>query len=153
MGLYDHLEFRHLKYIVAIAEEGTFTAAAARLHIVQSALSRQIRELEDVLSVQIFEPGAATLTSAGESLLRFAPQLLAMREELVNARQAIHQASMHSFRIGFTPFVDKHVLTTVNHAYRELFSEGSISPENGDTNDLLAWLGHSPHIAENMRQR
>jgi DNA-binding transcriptional LysR family regulator len=66
MSVYDHLEFLHIRYIIAIAEEGTFTAAAARLHIVQSALSRQIRELEDVLGVQIFEPGTATLTSAGE---------------------------------------------------------------------------------------
>src|SRR5258708_30701670 len=85
MSVYDHLEFRHLKYILAIAEEGTFTAAAARLHVAQSALSRQIRELEDIVGVQIFEPGSSTLTSAGESLLRFAPQLLTMREELVNA--------------------------------------------------------------------
>ena len=140
MSVYDHLEFRHLKYIVAIVEEGTFTAAAARLHIVQSALSRQIRELEDVLGVQIFEPGSATLTSAGESLLRLAPQLLDMRVELVDALQAIHQATMQPFRLGFTPFVDKRVLDTVSHAYRDLFPKGSISPENGDTSDLLERL-------------
>ena len=140
MSVYDHLEFRHLKYIVAIAEEGTFTAAAARLHIVQSALSRQIRELEDVLGVQIFEPGGATLTSAGESLLRFAPQLLDMRVELVNALQALHHASIQPFRLGFTPFVDKSVLDTVSHAYRDLFPKGSISPENVDTHDLLERL-------------
>ncbi len=140
MSVYDHLEFRHLKYILAIVEAGTFTAAAASLHVAQSALSRQIRELEDILGVQIFEPGSSTLTTAGESLLRFAPQLLGMREELVNALQAIHQASMQPFRLGFTPFVDKHVLATVNQAYHELFPKGSISPENGDTDDLLARL-------------
>jgi DNA-binding transcriptional LysR family regulator len=137
MSVYDHLEFRHIKYILAIAEEGTFTAASASLHVAQSALSRQIRELEDILGVQIFEPGSSSLTGAGESLLRFAPQLLSMRVELVNALQAIHQASMQPFRLGFTPFVDKHVLATVNQAYRDLFPKGSISPENGDTNDLL----------------
>jgi hypothetical protein len=61
MSVYDHLEFRHLKYILAIVEAGTFTAAAASLHVAQSALSRQIRELEDVLGVQIFEPGSPLL--------------------------------------------------------------------------------------------
>lgn len=99
MSIYDHLEFRHLKYILAIAEEGTFTAAAARVHVAQSALSRQIRELEDVLGVQIFEPGSSALTSAGQSLLRFAPQLLEMRRELVDALQALHHASLQPFRL------------------------------------------------------
>jgi DNA-binding transcriptional LysR family regulator len=140
MSVYDHLEFRHLKYILAIAEEGTFTAAAARLHIVQSALSRQVRELEDVLGVQIFEPGGSALTHAGESLLKLAPQLLEMRVELVNALQALHQASLQPFRLGFTPFVDKDVLATVSQAYRDLFPKSGISPENGDTDDLLKKL-------------
>jgi DNA-binding transcriptional LysR family regulator len=47
---------------------------------------------------------------------------------------------MQPFRLGFTPFVDKHVLATVNQAYHELFPKGSISPENGDTDDLLTRL-------------
>ncbi len=79
MSIYDHLEFNHLKYIVAIAEEGTFTAAAAaRLPLAQSALSRQISEMEDALGVQIFDRsrGGSTLTDAGESLLRELPELI-----------------------------------------------------------------------------
>jgi DNA-binding transcriptional LysR family regulator len=78
MSVYDHLEFKHLKYIVAIAEEGTFTAAAARLPLAQSALSRQISEMEDALGVQLFDRsrGGSTLTDAGEALLRFARELL-----------------------------------------------------------------------------
>ena len=36
MSIYDHLEFRHLRYIVAIAEAGTFTAAALRIPVAQS---------------------------------------------------------------------------------------------------------------------
>ena len=55
MSIYDHLEFRHFKYIVAIAEAGTFTAAAIRLPLAQSALSRQISEMEDALGVHIFD--------------------------------------------------------------------------------------------------
>ncbi len=55
MSNYDHLEFKHFKSIVAIAEEGTITAAASRLHVAQSALSRQISDLEDAFKIQIFE--------------------------------------------------------------------------------------------------
>ena len=47
MSVYDHFEFKHLKSIVAIAEEGTITAAATRIALAQSALSRQINELEE----------------------------------------------------------------------------------------------------------
>jgi molybdenum-dependent DNA-binding transcriptional regulator ModE len=86
MSIYDHLEFRHFKYIVAIADAGTFTAAAIRLPLAQSALSRLISELEDALGVHIFDRsrGGATLTDAGESLFRFARELLQTRVEIVN---------------------------------------------------------------------
>ena len=42
MSSYDHLEFKHFKSIIAIAEEGTITAATNRIHVAQSALSRHI---------------------------------------------------------------------------------------------------------------
>lgn len=142
MGVYDFLEFRHLRYIVGIVEAGTFTAAAPRLGIVQSALSRQIRELEDLLHIQIFEPGSSTLTDAGETLYRLALRALPERQEVIDAAQAIHQASLMPFRLGFTQFVDKHVLATVSQAYRDLFPKSSITPENGDMAELLERLGH-----------
>ena len=48
MSVYDHLEFRHLRYIIAVAETGSFTAAAQSVHVAQSAISRQIGEIEDI---------------------------------------------------------------------------------------------------------
>ena len=64
----EHLDFRLLKYIVAIAEAGTFTAAASRLHVSQPALSTQIRTLEDNLGIKIFDrERGTTLTQEGTS--------------------------------------------------------------------------------------
>ena len=139
MSNYDHLEFKHFKSIVAIAEEGTITAAASRLHVAQSALSRQISDLEDAFKIQIFERDrtGTTLTAAGESLLRFARELLQTRIDIVNAVQAIHQAAMRPFRLGFTPFIEHEVISTVCDVYRDLFPKGSIEPENGDTDDII----------------
>lgn len=69
----DHLEFRLLKYIVAVADAGSFTAAAQRVHVSQSTLSTQIGALEDVLGVQIFDREHGTkLTPEGKVLLRYA---------------------------------------------------------------------------------
>jgi DNA-binding transcriptional LysR family regulator len=142
MSLYDNLEFKHLKSIVAIADEGTFTAAALSLPVAQSALSRQISELEDKLKIQIFDRdrGGPTLTEAGEALLGFARQLLQTRVEVVNAVQAIHLASMQPFRLGFTPFVEHQVLATVCDSYRDLFPKGRIHPENGDMDEVIRRL-------------
>ncbi len=50
------------------------------------------------------------------------------------------RATLQPFRLGFSPFVDKCVLATVSRAYRDLFPRGDISPETGDTNELLERL-------------
>ena len=139
MSVYDYLEFKHLKSIIAIAEAGTITAASTRIALAQSALSRQINDLEEALHVQIFERDRVgmTLTPAGESLVRFGRQLLQTRIDLVTAVQAIHQATMRPFRLGFTPFIEHQVIATVCDAYRDLFPKGTILPENGDTEDVI----------------
>lgn len=142
MNVYDYLEFKHLKNIIAIAEEGTITAASTRIALAQSALSRQINDLEEALHIQIFERDRVgmTLTPAGESLVRFGRQLLQTRIEVVSAVQAIHQATMRPFRLGFTPFIEHQVIATVCDAYRDLFPKGTILPENGDTEDIVSRL-------------
>jgi DNA-binding transcriptional LysR family regulator len=61
------LELRHLRYCIAVAEEGSFTRAASRLRLAQQAVSRQIADLERELGVKLFERGArgTRLTPAG----------------------------------------------------------------------------------------
>jgi hypothetical protein len=103
MSISDHLEFKHLKAVIAIAEEGTFTAAAARLHLAQSALSRQICDLEEDLKIQVFERDrtGATPTPGGETLIQYARDALQAREDTVKAVRAIQQAGIRPFRLGF----------------------------------------------------
>lgn len=142
MSIYDHLEFKHLKYIVSIADNGTFTAAAAKLPLAQSALSRSISEMEDALGVQVFDRSrdGVSLTDAGESLLAFTKELLQTRIHVVKAVQAIQQTSLHPFKLGFSPFVEQNVLGEVCSAYRELFPKSVIEPESGDTDELVMSL-------------
>ncbi|SDS70676.1 LysR family transcriptional regulator [Microlunatus soli] len=74
------MELRQLEYFVAVAESRTFTAAAARLNVVQSGVSTTIRALERDLGVRLFERSAGTgaprLTAAGQALLTEARTLI-----------------------------------------------------------------------------
>jgi DNA-binding transcriptional LysR family regulator len=73
------MELRQLAYIVAVAEEASFTRAAAREHVAQPGVSAQVRRLEAELGQPLFHRGAGTvtLTAAGEAVLPFARAALA----------------------------------------------------------------------------
>src|SRR6202789_3702071 len=139
---YENLEFRHLEYIVAVAEEKTFTAGAQKVRKGQSNVSRQIAVLEQDLGIKIFERdrNGVSLTHVGEELLVFARKMLQMRKEVIDLLRAVHQADLKPFRLGFSPFVARHVVDTVYETYRDLFPVGSIHAESGDSDKLLEHL-------------
>src|SRR3954465_7945573 len=87
----DAIELRHLRAFVAVAEELNFGRAADRLHLSQSALSRQVRGLEQLLGCDILRRSthSVELTIAGEALLDRARRLLTDVDEAVSVTLSI----------------------------------------------------------------
>lgn len=77
------MELRQLRYFVAIVEQGSFSQAAAKVHVAQSALSHQIAQLEDELEAQLFHRSrrGAELTEAGRAFLAHAAAILRQVED------------------------------------------------------------------------
>lgn len=96
------MEIRQLRAFVAIAESGTFTAGAQRVHVTQAAISMQIRQLETEIGAKVFvrAPRHVILTEAGEHLLRRARQMLREHDAAVDEIAELAGAERGRLRIG-----------------------------------------------------
>jgi DNA-binding transcriptional LysR family regulator len=98
------VELRHLRYFVAVGEEEHFGRAAERLHVVQPALTRQVRQLEEELECALFErlKRGVRLTEAGKSFLEEARRLLSDLGYGIDRTRLVAQGQVGRLRIGFS---------------------------------------------------
>ncbi len=96
------MEIRQLRAFVAIAESGTFTAGAMRVHVTQAAISMQIRQLETEIGAKVFvrAPRHVILTEAGEQLLRRARHILREHDAALDEIAELAGAERGRLRIG-----------------------------------------------------
>lgn len=117
------MEIRHLIYFKTVAEELHFTSAAAKLFISQPPLSRQIRELEDELGVQLFTRNnkRVALTGAGKYFKSEVDAILARLEETKSIVKQIDAGESGEFKIGYISSVYQTHLAEVLMAMRLVF--------------------------------
>lgn len=99
------MELRHLKYFNAVASTLSFSRAAELLHIAQPPLSRQIRQLEDLLGAELIDRASRpiALTMAGKFFYEQTLQVLARLEQIEEGTRLIAKGQQHWFNIGFVP--------------------------------------------------
>jgi LysR family transcriptional regulator, benzoate and cis,cis-muconate-responsive activator of ben and cat genes len=118
----SRVELRHLRYFVAVAEtQNVLRAATQKLHISQPAVSRQIRDLEDELGVQLFERTgkALSLSEAGSLFLKEARAILERADESVRKVHAFAQGGERELHIGYTPVFRTQVLSPALRAFQQ----------------------------------
>ena len=117
---------RQLEYIVAVAEERHFGRAAAACFVTQPALSAQVRELESLLDLQIFERGGrrVLVTPAGADLVERARGILVDVDELVEAARVAQRPLCGTLRVGViptgAPYLLPRVLPRLRRKHKEL---------------------------------
>ncbi|GCD40445.1 LysR substrate-binding domain-containing protein [Streptomyces paromomycinus] len=109
------LDLNKLEHLVAVAEEGSLTRAATRLHLSQQALSASIRVLEREVGVPLLERGSAgvTVLPAGAALLEDAHVLNGMARSALRRARRIGRGETETLRIGHTPAVTGDELVTL----------------------------------------
>lgn len=117
------MELRHLRYFIALAGSLNFTRAAERVHVTQSTLSHQIRQLEEEVGVALFDRVGkrVLLTEAGDEFLHYATRAMgeidqglgALRQNSSETAGELRIGSTHTFNLGFIPdciatFLQRH---------------------------------------------
>ncbi|MFM0667421.1 LysR family transcriptional regulator [Paraburkholderia sediminicola] len=123
------MELRHLRYFLAVAEEGQFTRAAERLAMQQPPLSQQIRTLEEEIGFELFVrmPRGVTLTPAGQAFAEDAQCLLQNLQQAVEKASRIARGELGTISIGLTSSAAFHPFTTeAIRAFRSVCPEVAV---------------------------
>ncbi|MHC6177810.1 LysR family transcriptional regulator [Glutamicibacter sp. X7] len=140
------MELQQMRYVVAIAEERNFTRAAQRCHVVQSALSHQIKALERELGVPLFVRNSrrVELTSAGEQFVVSARASLSAAERAVADATGVSGELRGELRLGLIPTVNAlNVPATLGDFHRK-HPAVSIKLVSGSSDNFMAAIaeGH-----------
>jgi len=125
----ESIDLRQLRYFLAVGEELNFGRAALRLHISQPPLSRQIRQLEDQLGVELFlrSKTGVTLTQAGAAFLPEVKRTLLQAEKAIAVARASRTADGGQFVVGYTTVFDRSAIPDVMASLRQRFPDWQIA--------------------------
>jgi len=129
------MELRHLRYFVAVAEELHFGRAAERLHVSQPPLSQQIKQLEEEVTVRLFERSKrwVRLTSAGRLFLEHARQVLAQADGAVLAARRAMGGEYDRLSVACAPWAELMAVPRILRRFSTLHRQVQIDIQTLDS--------------------
>jgi len=137
------MELRHLRYFIAVAEEGQITRAAERLGIEQPPLSQQMRALERELGAQLLhrKPRGVEPTHAGQAFLANARAILAQIDRAFATTRRAARGEQGRISVGFTSSAPFHpFVPRVFRAFRQAYPLVGLTLEESGTTELIESL-------------
>lgn len=135
------MEIRQLQYFVGIAETGRFSEASRKFYITQSAVSQQIKLLEEELGTQLFvrQSHSATLTESGQALLPVAKKVLAGVKECRESIMGLEGLMAGTLNVGLTFSLEPYIRETML-AFMARYPKVKVNAYYKSLTDLLAML-------------
>jgi DNA-binding transcriptional LysR family regulator len=136
------MELRHLRYFVAVAEMENVTHAAAKLHVSQPALSRQIHDLEEELNLPLLERSAKSvrLTEPGRVFLQEARAVLQRADEAVTRARSVAGGAQGEIRVGYAPSLTVQILPQALRAFQAEFPKVRVILDDLSTEEMISGL-------------
>lgn len=137
------MDVRQLEMFLAVAEEGGFTRAGERLHVSQSAISRQIGLLERELGGPLFNRDGrrVSLTHSGEILVKTANNLFREMQQLVEQLSDVHELRRGRLRMAGGMSVCMYVLPRLLKKYRRRYPDVDVRVSTGSSEVIIRKLG------------
>jgi len=136
------MDFRQLRTFVTIAEQGSVSKAALRLHITQPALSRQIQDFQRNLGLKLFNRvgRGLVLTSEGEQLLSDCRALLNHAEKIGDRAKTLQRGDAGMLKVAASPVQIEAVLSGFLHRYAERYPKVDVRVIEAVGQDILTML-------------
>lgn len=137
------MDLRHLRYFVAVAEEGSLTRAADRLAMEQPPLGQQIRNLEEELGVQLFDrrPRRVELNASGVFFLNQARAVLRHVAQAADLVRRFDRGEIGQLNIGLTSSASLHPLTPrILRGFHQAYPQAELSVRESETYELILAL-------------
>jgi len=125
------MRLRQLRFLVAVVEEGSFTAAASRLHATQSGISAQIKLLEESLSAQLFDRSVAGVvpTAAGKLAYERATSILRETSAMISDVGALQEVVTGAVSAGLMPTTTRSVVAPVLEKFATRYPDIEVKVE------------------------